>query len=101
MFKHLLTALCASAMLMVTGCGSTMNVVCDQPMLYGGTVTDVTVGAQWVGEGLGICEAQSWFGGPLDTLSRIGLICGVCLDTPLSFIADTLTIPYVAYRLIF
>jgi uncharacterized protein YceK len=101
MFKYLLAALCTSAALVSTGCGSVMNVACDQPILYGGTITDVTVGAQWVGEGLGVCEAQSWFGGPLDTFSRIGLICGVCLDTPLSIVCDTLTIPYVAYRLLF
>jgi uncharacterized protein YceK len=80
---------------MTNGCLATANILSPEPQYYGGTLQDFGVCAQCFGEGVGVSEPAPCLGEPLNAGGRLVVFTLCLLDAPLSFVADTVTLPYV------
>jgi len=86
------------AIILCPGCLSTANLALDRPEYFGGATQALSVCTQCAGEGLGLAEPAPCLGEPLNAGGRVIVFSLCAVDTPLSFVLDAVTLPYVLYR---
>ena len=77
-----------------SGCGTTVNVISaggGPPRPYGGVLLDAGMTYAGVTNALGTCEEHSELKGPIFIL----LGWAALVDCPVSFLADTATLPFI------